>query len=133
MPARAYLSGERGTGWGDAKVEQYLTTKLGGNPVTPVQARGAEIVTALCKTAETDDGTYVEIVDEVSWFGREAVQQKKWVAVAAAEALTVPGKPPTPEVAAAQAAARARSGEGEASPAPVPERAYIPPIHQVGS
>ncbi len=128
-PARAYLSGERGPGWGDAKVEQYLTKQLGANPATPVQISGAEIVDALCRTAETDAGHYMEVVYVDTWFDRTASEHKRWVAVAAADALTVPGRAPTAKIAQAQAAANARAQTPDAESRPTAWKSF-PPIHQ---
>ncbi|HTB62401.1 MAG TPA: HEAT repeat domain-containing protein [Opitutales bacterium] len=105
--AQAYLSGTK-------------------NPSTPVaspatiltQARNEEIVAALCQTARQDTGRYLDIqVDEfLLWTWR--VNQTRWVASAAADALTIPNSTSRADVAAAIAAAHAR---------PPPEPLPAPP------
>ena len=131
-PAQAYLAGERGPDWGDAKVQEFLTNRLGQQPLTPVQARGEVIVVALCKTAQTDDGEYVEAQEVDTWFGRERVETKRYVALEAAAALTVPGKPPRADVAAAQAAAQAR-GQAQTPKSVEAPRVFIHPPRGPGS
>jgi hypothetical protein len=130
-PARMYLAGERGPDWGDADVQKFLTNGLGQRPPTPVQTRGEEIVTALCKAARTDDGEYVEAQEVETWFGRELVEEKHYVSLEAATALTLPTQPPRADVAAAQAAALARA-EARAPKSVEAPRIYIHPLRGPG-
>ncbi|MGA2052874.1 MAG: HEAT repeat domain-containing protein [Opitutales bacterium] len=127
-PARLYLAGESGPGWGDAPVDKFLAGQVGGRAPTPVQARGAEIVAALCQAARLDDGEYVDVIYVDGWFGRDKVEEKHWVAIAAAQALSVPGQAPRADVAAAQAAAYARVPAVAPVIAPAPEKANMPPM-----
>lgn len=93
---------------------------LAGEPLAaPAQARGEEIVAALCETARTDLGQFTEARIAETFFGQRRVDETHWVASAAADALQVPGKISRADVAAAQAAARARV-PGELPPAPAP-------------
>ena len=130
-PARMYLAGERGPDWGDAEVQKFLTNGLGQRPPTPVQTRGEEIVAALCKAARTDDGEYVEALEVDGWFGRERVEEKHYVSLEAAAALTLPGKPPRADVAAAQAAAQARADARAPKQVEAP-RIFIHPLRGPG-
>jgi hypothetical protein len=131
-PARLYLAGERGPGWGDQQVEQFIAGQMGGKLPTPVQKRGAEIVAALCHTAQTDNGEYVDVYYTGSWWGSGQIEQKHWVALEAANALTVPGKPPSAEVAAAQAAAAARVPAGASASLPASEKIIVHPLREAG-
>ncbi len=106
--ARAYLAGGRGPEWRDAQVEQFLA-QIGPNANrTPTQIRGEEIVAALVQAATADEGTYVDVRYEPHWLASQRIEETRYVATAAAEALSPPGVTPRPEVAAALAAARAR-------------------------
>jgi hypothetical protein len=110
VPARAYLLGERGPEGEDPRVKTFLVQS--GLPVpnrTPTQARGEEIVAALCKSASEDTGEYQEIIYTDHWLGRERRVETRSVAQSAAQALTVSGKTPRADIAAAQAAAAARA------------------------
>ncbi len=99
--AHAYLSGGRGPDWHDANVEQFLTRVGPAADRTPTQARGEEIVAALCQAAKSDPGTYTDFRVDIGWFSSRTVPETHYVAAAAAEALTVPGLTPRPDVAAA--------------------------------
>ncbi len=110
VPARAYLSGARGPEGEDPQVKTFLAQS--GLPVpdrTPTQARGEDIVAALCVAARKDAGEYQEIIYTDHLLGRGRSVETRTVAQVAAQALTVPGKPPRADVAAAQAAAAARA------------------------
>jgi HEAT repeat protein len=134
VPARAYLAGERGPGWGDAQVDQFLASQVGGKMPTPVQARGEEIVAALCKTARTDNGEYVDVIYEEKWYGQNQREVTHWVAEAAAQALAVPGLKPRADVAAAQAAAAARVQAAAPQNLAEPEKVIIVhPMREDGS
>jgi hypothetical protein len=87
MLAKAYLSGSQVPG--------------------AVQARGEEIVTTLMQSARLDRGQYEQVDLRQSWLFTRRVTETHWVAVEAAEALTVPGLNPRPDVASAIAAGHA--------------------------
>jgi len=120
--ARSYLTGGHGPDWRDPQVEQFLNQVGSGAARTPTQARGEEIVAALCQAAKSDDGTYSDVRYEGSWLTRHPIEEKHSVAAAAAAALTVPGQPPRADVAEAIATARAR----EPSLPPPPEHHFLP-------
>jgi hypothetical protein len=126
-----YLAGERGPDWGDAQVQEFLTNGLGQRPPTPVQARGEEIVAALCKAARTDDGEYIDAREVETWFSRERVEEKHYVSLEAAAALTLPTQPPRADVAAAQAAAQALA-DSRAPKSVEPPRIFIHPLRGPG-
>lgn len=106
--AQAYLSGGRGPEWRDAQVEQFLA-QIGGEATrTPTQVRGEEIVAALIQTAQSDDGTYTDVRFEKQWLSNQRLEETRYVAMVAADALTVSGVTPRPEIASAIASARAR-------------------------
>ena len=130
--AQAYLAGERGPDWGDAQVREFLTSRLGQQVPTLAQARGEEVVAALCKAAWTDEGEYVEAYEVETWFSRQRVEEKHYVALEAAAALTVPGKPPRTDVAAAQAEAQARAPANTPQSVELP-RGFIHPLRGPGS
>ncbi len=122
--ARAYLTGESGPDLRDPAVEAFLG-KLGTpRQPTPTQTRGEEIVAALCQAARTDEGKYTEIRVESGLFSTKRVEDTKVVAIAAAEALTTPGRTPRADVAAAIAAA-----QGLTPPPPPKAMILIPKFH----
>jgi len=125
--ARAYLSGESGPDLRDPQVDQFLSKLGAAREPTSTQARGEEIVTALCEAARADEGKYSEIRLVSGLFTTQRVEETHWVAEAAVDALTVPDKSPRADVAAAVAAARARL---PAQTARVPF--YLLPKHHPG-
>jgi HEAT repeat protein len=107
--ARAYLSGQPGPASHDQQVSAFLAAAAGLQRPTDTQARGEEIVGALCVTASTDAGEYEDVRITTTWFSRQRVVERHFVALEAADALTVAGQTPRADVAAAQAAARVRA------------------------
>jgi hypothetical protein len=79
----------------------------GGQVPGVVQNRGEEIVATLMQSARLDKGQYEQVNLRQSWLFTRRVTETHWVAVEAAEALTVPGITARADVAAAIAAGRA--------------------------
>ena len=124
--ARAYLAGESGPDLRDPAVDQFLN-KLGTpRQPTPTQARGEEIVSALCQAARTDEGKYTEIRVEPGLFSTKRFEDTRLVAMAAADALMISGRTPRGDVAEAIAAARAHE------PPPPPKPLVLPPKFHPG-
>ena len=124
--ARAYLAGESGPDLRDPVVEQFLSKLGSARQPTPTQARGEEIVAALCQAARTDEGKYTVIRQDSGWFVTQRIEETRWVVEDAADALTVPGRAPRGDVAGAMAAARARV------PPPPPKPMFLIPKKHPG-
>jgi hypothetical protein len=105
----------------------YLARGPVANAASPTQARGEEIVAALCQVAREDQGKYTEVRTEQALFWTQRVEATRWVAAAAADALTVPGVTPRADVAAALAAARSLG-----APAPLPAHLRLTSSHHPG-
>jgi hypothetical protein len=102
---RVRVAAVRGLG---ALARAYLAdaNKLSASTPTLPQARNEEIVAALCQTAREDKGRFWEVRVDDYWLWTWRVEQTRWVASAAADALTIPGATPRADVAAAIATAR---------------------------
>jgi len=66
-----------------------------------VQTRGEEIVSTLMQSARLDNGQYEQVNFQQSWLFTHRITETHWVAVEAAEALSVPGLTPRADVATA--------------------------------
>lgn len=119
--ARAYLAGQSGK-----KVTVANPSSADHAPL-PTQARGEEIIAALCQAAREDTGKYTEVRSEQELFWMHRVEATHWVAATAADALTVLGLIPRADVAAALAAAHSLG-----TPTPLPAHLHLAPLHHPG-
>ncbi len=119
--ARAYLAGRSG------KEVTVANPPSADHAPSPTEARGEEIVAALCQTAREDKGKYSEVNAEQELFWTRRVEVTHWVAATAADALSAPGVPPRADVAAALMAARSLG-----TPMPLPAHLRLNPLHHPG-
>jgi hypothetical protein len=117
---RVRAAAARGLG---TPVREYLAGKT--SSLTPV--RGEEMLAALCEAARTDKGKFSEVQTQRTLLWTQRVEETRWVAAVAAEALTVPGVKPRADVAAALAAEQ-RLG----TPAPLPAHFHLQSSHHPG-
>jgi len=93
----------------------------------PTPERCEEVVAALGEAARTDKGKFSEVQTQRTLLWSQRVEETRWVASVAAEALTVPGVLPRADVAAALAAEQKLG-----SPAPLPTHFHLQSSHHPG-